>query len=157
MADPPVECGASVAMLAAGRQSEAAGAIHANARLARLPSWDARTYQELISDGDPVKVKWLIRSFAVLALLYVAMCAGVLWVMVQPPETFGRIIRHLPMPIVWGALPGPQMWMWARKGPLAEGGMAPDFTLANYDKTGSVTLSSFRGRQPVVLVFGSYT
>lgn len=37
------------------------------------------------------------------------------------------------------------------------GDVAPDFTL--YDTTGlhPVTLSDFRGRQPVALVFGSFT
>jgi peroxiredoxin len=46
--------------------------------------------------------------------------------------------------------------MWARQGSLAPGDPAPDFTLPLHDRSGSVTLSSFRG-QPVVLVFGSYT
>jgi len=49
------------------------------------------------------------------------------------------------------------MWLWARGGTLEEGGPAPDFTLPTHDKKGQVTLSSFRGRKPVVLVFGSYT
>ncbi len=37
------------------------------------------------------------------------------------------------------------------------GDMAPDFTL--FDTTGalSVTLSDFRGKRPVALVFGSFT
>jgi peroxiredoxin len=35
--------------------------------------------------------------------------------------------------------------------------MAPDFTLPTLDKSANVQLSSFRGKQPVVLVFGSYT
>ncbi len=38
-----------------------------------------------------------------------------------------------------------------------EGDVAPDFTLKSLDGKKSVTLSSFRGKQPVVLVFGSYT
>jgi hypothetical protein len=101
--------------------------------------------------------KWLLRSVAALALLYAASCGGLAWLMLQPPETFGRIIRHLPMPIVWGVLPSPTIWLWARKGTLHEGETAPDFTLATYDRQGSVTLSSFRGKEPVVLVFGSYT
>jgi len=104
-----------------------------------------------------MKMKWLLRGVAALVVVYVAMFGGLAWVMVQPPETFGRIIRHLPMAIVWGVLPGPRMWMWARKGALTEGETAPDFTLATHDRAGSVTLSSFRGWQPVVLVFGSYT
>jgi peroxiredoxin len=47
--------------------------------------------------------------------------------------------------------------MWARKGTLKVGDAAPDFTLATHDHTSQVTLSSFRGQKPVVLVFGSYT
>jgi hypothetical protein len=34
---------------------------------------------------------------------------------------------------------------------------APDFTLKTLDGEGEVTLSSFRGKKPVVLIFGSYT
>ena len=38
-----------------------------------------------------------------------------------------------------------------------EGDMAPDFTLYDIEGENSVTLSSFRGKKPVALVFGSYT
>ncbi|MFT5730879.1 MAG: peroxiredoxin [Desulforhopalus sp.] len=37
------------------------------------------------------------------------------------------------------------------------GDMAPDFTLSDSTGTESVTLSDFRGKKPVALVFGSYT
>ena len=37
------------------------------------------------------------------------------------------------------------------------GDIAPDFTLFDVTGTKSVTLSDFRGKKPVVLVFGSYT
>ena len=37
------------------------------------------------------------------------------------------------------------------------GDMAPDFTLFDIEGKNSVTLSSFRGKKPVALVFGSYT
>lgn len=37
------------------------------------------------------------------------------------------------------------------------GDLAPDFTLSDISGTESVTLSDFRGKKPVVLVFGSYT
>jgi hypothetical protein len=40
---------------------------------------------------------------------------------------------------------------------LKAGDPAPDFTLPTADGTGAVTLSGFRGRRPVVLVFASYT
>jgi hypothetical protein len=34
---------------------------------------------------------------------------------------------------------------------------APDFTLASHDQQFRVNLASFRGKQPVVLIFGSFT
>jgi hypothetical protein len=37
------------------------------------------------------------------------------------------------------------------------GDVAPDFTLLDIGGTESITLSDFRGRKPVALVFGSYT
>jgi peroxiredoxin len=42
------------------------------------------------------------------------------------------------------------------KAPRA-GDMAPDFSLYDIDGKNSVTLSDFRGKKPVVLVFGSFT
>jgi peroxiredoxin len=50
------------------------------------------------------------------------------------------------------------MWLWARRGDLAPGAPAPDFTLPRHGGRGDrVTLSSYRDHRPVVLVFGSYT
>ncbi len=40
---------------------------------------------------------------------------------------------------------------------LREGDMAPDFTLPSPDGKLKVTLSDYRGKKPVALVFGSYT
>ena len=37
------------------------------------------------------------------------------------------------------------------------GDMAPDFTLFDISGENSVTLSEFRGKKPVALVFGSFT
>jgi hypothetical protein len=37
------------------------------------------------------------------------------------------------------------------------GDPAPDFTLSNLQGQQPVTLSAFKGKRPVVLVFGSYT
>jgi len=37
------------------------------------------------------------------------------------------------------------------------GDMAPDFTLYDIAGTESVTLSGFRGKRPVALIFGSFT
>lgn len=102
-------------------------------------------------------MKWVVRGAAAVALIYVALCGAVTLAMVQPPERFGRIITHVPEPLVWGLLPGRQMWLWARGGSLTVGDQAPDFTLQTYDHASRVTLSSFRGERPAVLVFGSYT
>ena len=43
-----------------------------------------------------------------------------------------------------------------REGDLKAGDMAPDFTLRGLEGK-PVALSSFRGEQPVFLIFGSYT
>lgn len=40
---------------------------------------------------------------------------------------------------------------------LAVGDPAPDFTLSDPSGKGRVTLSDFRGKRPVVLIFGSFT
>ena len=37
------------------------------------------------------------------------------------------------------------------------GDAAPDFTLKNPEEKNAFTLSSHKGKKPVVLVFGSYT
>ena len=102
-------------------------------------------------------MKWLLRAAVVLVASYILLAGAVTAAMLQPPERFGQIMKHVPMAIVWGALPGPRLWLWARRGHLSEGELAPDFTLPTYDHSGTVTLSSHRGTRPVVLVFGSYT
>ena len=40
---------------------------------------------------------------------------------------------------------------------IAAGDEAPDFTLQSPDGKREITLSSFRNKKPVALVFGSYT
>ena len=102
-------------------------------------------------------VKWAVRGLAVLVTAYMAFFATILIAMLQPPERFGQIMKRAPAALVWGLLPGPRMWLWARSGHLTEGEPAPDFTLSTADRASSVTLSSHRGKRPVVLVFGSYT
>ena len=101
--------------------------------------------------------KWLIRGVIAAAVIYLMAAGFVAYAVTRPPEQFGQIMKHLPVPVVFAVLPGRQMYMWARDGRLAQGEMAPDFTLPTQDRSSSVTLSSFRGRRPVVLVFGSYT
>ena len=101
--------------------------------------------------------KWFVRGVLVLVIAYVTLFSVVTAAMLQPPERFGAVMKYLPMPLVWGLLPGPRIWMWARKGTLTEGMPAPDFSLSTLDGKSRVALSSHRGVRPVVLVFGSYT
>jgi hypothetical protein len=78
------------------------------------------------------------------------------WAMRQPPETFGHVMAKMPMPAYF-IIPFETFWTHARAGTLSEGETAPDFQLPTLDHKSEVQLSSFRGKQPVVLVFGSYT
>ena len=91
-----------------------------------------------------------------LLVLYLIFLAGMFWAMRQPPERFGKVMSHFPMAALV-AVPFEQMWNVARGGALRVGDAAPDFSLPHVDHTADVTLSAFRGKQPVVLVFGSYT
>ena len=100
--------------------------------------------------------KLAVKVGAVVVALYVATSAALYWVMRQPPEFFGRVMKHVPM-VAMIVLPFEPLWLNARGGHLKVGDAAPDFTLDTYDKKARVQLSSFRGQKPVVLVFGSYT
>jgi hypothetical protein len=103
-------------------------------------------------------VKWVLFGVLGLAACYVVVFAVVLMAMLQTPERFGLFMTRVPAALV-RALPASRMWLWARSGALLPGVPAPDFTLPRHDNSGRerVTLSSFRGQRPVVLVFGSYT
>jgi hypothetical protein len=102
--------------------------------------------------------KWLLRAAVGLFVVYVVLFSAVGIAMMQPPERFGAFMKRMPAAVVWGALPAKRMWLWARSGTLSEGDFAPDFTLrTTHDRSRRVTLSSYRGQRPVVLVFGSYT
>jgi len=90
-----------------------------------------------------------------LAIAYVTFIVAMFIVMRQPPQRFGQIMRHFPMPAMM-IVPFEPMWNVARGGELRVGEAAPDFTLPRSDKSGTVRLSSLQGK-PVVLVFGSYT
>ena len=103
-------------------------------------------------------MKWFLRGLLVLVVLYAGLFSAVTVAMLQPPERFGVFMKHVPPVLVWGPLPASRMWLWARKGRLAEGEMAPDFSLRTaQDRTKRITLESYRDKRPVVLVFGSYT
>ena len=101
--------------------------------------------------------KWLIRGALVVVSAYLLFGGTVALAMLSPPDRFGQFMNTVPPALVWGILPGPRMWLWARAGTLKEGDTAPDFTLSSHDHSRQVTLSSHRGDRPVVLVFGSYT
>jgi hypothetical protein len=99
----------------------------------------------------------LIGVLATVAVLYVC-CAAFIWrAMHQPPETFGRVMSKLPGPVPFLLFPFETMWLRARAGSLHVGDPAPDFSLSKVDKSGRIQLSVLNQRQPVVLVFGSYT
>jgi hypothetical protein len=102
------------------------------------------------------RVRTLLLVLAVLLSVQVALSAGLYWAMLQPPDRFGQIMKHVPMPMML-VLPFETLWNRARAGQVQAGSMAPDFTLPTLDHTATVQLSSFRGSKPVVLVFGSYT
>ena len=98
----------------------------------------------------------LVRISTLAIVLYAIAFAGFYYAMRQPPETFGNVMKRTgPAPFL--LFPFETMWKSARAGTVKAGDMAPDFTLPLLDHSGSVTLSSFRGNHPVVLVFGSYT
>ena len=91
-----------------------------------------------------------------LLALYSAAFAGFDYAMHQPPETFAKLMMHVgPTPFL--LFPFERMWKSARAGHVRVGDASPDFTLPLLDHSKTVTLSSFRGTKPVVLVFGSYT
>ena len=88
--------------------------------------------------------------------LYSVFLAGMFAIMCQPPQRFGQIMAYFPMPAM-PLVPFESMWNVARRGTAHVGDTAPDFALATADHKARVALSSFRGKRPVVLVFGSYT
>jgi hypothetical protein len=82
---------------------------------------------------------------------------GFMWrAMHKPPEDFGRVMSHMPAAVFLVA-PFETMWTQARAGTLHVGDTAPDFSLGKLDKSGDVRLSELNAKQPVVLIFGSYT
>src|SRR5437764_6909496 len=98
----------------------------------------------------------VLRIAVALLVVYLAFLAAVAWAMHQPPEAFGRFMKHVPGP-AYLIVPFETFWNQARAGALNVGDSAPDFALTNADHSATVRLADFRGKQPVVLVFGSYT
>lgn len=99
----------------------------------------------------------IIRVGVVLFVLWLGFVAFMWNIMKKPPEEFGSVMKHMPVPAVFLAAPFETMWLRARAGDLKPGDAAPDFNLATLDKTSHVSLSSLTAKGPVVLVFGSYT
>jgi len=99
------------------------------------------------------------RTLSILAITLLLVWSGFLltigWAMRQPPEKFGRVMSHMPMPAFF-LFPFETMWTQARAGTVRTGDAAPDFRLPTLDHQSEVELSALRGK-PVVLVFGSYT
>ena len=87
---------------------------------------------------------------------YLALLSGLFVAMLQPPATFARIMSKLPA-VAYFLFPFEPMWLVARRGHLKIGDPAPDFALKTADRSQVVYLSSFRGQEPVVLIFGSHT
>ena len=97
-------------------------------------------------------------TLGVIALLWVFACGALFATMRQSPETFARVMARIPGPVAFLVLPFETLWMRARAGKLQVGDAAPDFTLMKLDKSAQVQLSVLTAqRQPVVLIFGSYT
>jgi hypothetical protein len=96
------------------------------------------------------------RKFAaVFAVIYLALSAGLVAVM-RRPVLFGKMMSHVPGPMMM-LVPFKPLWFLARAGGLKAGDPAPGFNLPAADRQSSVSLASFRGQKPVVLIFGSYT
>ena len=95
-------------------------------------------------------------AFVSLLVLWLCFLGVIYYLMTQPPGRFASAIARLPGP-AFLLFPFETMWFHARAGTLQPGDPAPDFHLRTLDKTAEVSLSSFRGQKPVVLIFGSYT
>ena len=94
----------------------------------------------------------MLGALVVYAVFLTAMFA----VMCQPQQRFGQIMAYFPMPAMM-IVPFEPLWNLARGGTTRVGDMAPEFVLSTVDRKAQVSLASFRGQRPVVLVFGSYT
>ena len=99
----------------------------------------------------------LIPFLVVLILVYASFAALIWRSMREPPESFARFMSKMPAPVVFLLFPFETFWTHARAGNLQIGDAAPDFSLMKLDKSATVQLSSLTAKQPVVLVFGSYT
>jgi hypothetical protein len=95
-------------------------------------------------------------TLAGLFLLWAGFVAFIWRAMHKPPEDFARVMKHMPWE-VFLVVPFETMWTRARAGSLRVGDAAPDFSLAKLDKSADLRLSELNAKQPVVMIFGSYT
>lgn len=96
---------------------------------------------------------WVLVGILVLWLAFVAF----MWrIMHRQPEDFARAMKHMPWE-VFLVVPFETLWTRARAGSLHIGDAAPDFSLTKIDKSAKVRLSELNAKQPVVMIFGSYT
>ncbi len=91
-----------------------------------------------------------------LAVCYAGAYAFFAHAMRQTPDEFSQLMARV-SPVPFLVFPFESMWLQARAGALHPDDSAPDFKLPLLDHSGEVSLSSFRGVKPVVLIFGSYT
>jgi len=101
-------------------------------------------------------MKKLISILAVLVVVYACLIGALFAIMHRSPDNFARTMKHVPWP-AFVVLPFRPLWNVARRGAIQVGELAPDFNLESPDHKSRFQLSSARGQEPVVLVFGSYT
>ena len=101
--------------------------------------------------------KIVLFALGVIVLAWLVGCAVIYSNMRKPPEEFGRFMTRIPAPVAFMAFPFETLWTHARAGMVNVGDAAPDFALMKTDKSELVRLSALNQKQPVVLIFGSYT
>jgi hypothetical protein len=101
-------------------------------------------------------MRLLIRIAVAVFCVYLLFLGAIYYQMRQPPVEFAAATAKMPGPMFL-LFPFETLWTRARAGTLHVGDTAPDFRLPALDKKSEVSLSSFRGSKPVVLIFGSYT
>ena len=101
-------------------------------------------------------MRLLTRIAGALLIGYLAFLGVIYALMRQPPEQFASAIAKMPGPLFM-VLPFETLWTGARAGSIHPGDVAPDFRLSTLDRKSEIALADFRGKQPVVLIFGSYT
>jgi hypothetical protein len=102
------------------------------------------------------KLRAFVKYAIPMLVAYMVLLSGLFVAMLQPPAVFGRIMSKLPA-VAYFLFPLRPLWLVARRGHLKVGDPAPDFALKTANRSQVVRLSSFRGREAVVLIFGSHT